>query len=512
MEIKKIKICNFRGYKNQTTIEFGKITAFIGKNDIGKSSILEALDIFFNDGKEIKIDENDANIDEKLSGNQEIVISICFTNLPQSIIIDELVQTTLQNEYLLNLSGELEIIKKFNKGSNTPKVFIKANHPTNPKCADLLLKKNAELKKIIKDNSIVCDNLTNNSFIRQSIWKHYSTDLKLSEVEINVAKEDAKKIWEKLKTYLPVYSLFQSDRSNSDGDAEVQDPLKKAVKQILQEQNIQTKLNEVATTVREKLEEVTNRTMTKLRQFDDSIANSLSPVIPPTDSLKWTDVFKNVSISGDNSIPINKRGSGTKRLILLSFFRGEAERLAESEENQGIIYAVEEPETSQHTNSQINLIKAFKSIAEHNNVQVIITTHSPFIVKQMDYPSLRLITNSDAGEKTISNVNPSMLQYPSLNEVNYLAFGEITEEYHDELYGYLDENNLLDQYKSGKTTVSYIKVNKDRPLSTHNIIMTEYIRHQIHHPENTHNRKFTKEELKNSIEEMRNFIANNANN
>lgn len=512
MEIKKIKICNFRGYKNQTTIEFGKITAFIGKNDIGKSSILEALDIFFNDGKEIKIDENDANIDEKLSGNQEIAISVCFTNLPPSIIIDELAQTTLQNEYLLNLSGELEIIKKFNNGSSTPKVFIKANHPTNPKCADLLLKKNVELKKIVKDNSIACDDFTNNSLIRQSIWKHYSTDLQLSEVEINVAKEDAKKIWEKLKTYLPVYSLFQSDRSNSDGDAEVQDPLKKAVKQILQEQNIQAKLNEVATTVREKLEEVTDRTMTKLREFDNSIANSLSPVIPPTDSLKWTDVFKNVSISGDNSIPINKRGSGTKRLILLSFFRGEAERLAESEENQGIIYAIEEPETSQHTNSQINLIKAFKSIASHNNVQVIITTHSPFIVKQMDYSALRLIANSEAGEKTISNVNPSMLQYPSLNEVNYLAFGETTEEYHDELYGYLDENNFLDQYKRGKDTVSYIKVHKDRSISTHNITMTEYIRHQIHHPENTHNRRFTKDELKTSIEEMRNFIANNINN
>lgn len=33
--------------------------------------------------------------------------------------------------------------------------------------------------------------------------------------------------------YLPVYSLFQSDMKNSDGDNEAQDLLKEAVKQIL---------------------------------------------------------------------------------------------------------------------------------------------------------------------------------------------------------------------------------------------------------------------------------------
>ena len=36
------------------------MNAIIGKNDIGKSTILEALDIFFNDGQgAVKIDKND---------------------------------------------------------------------------------------------------------------------------------------------------------------------------------------------------------------------------------------------------------------------------------------------------------------------------------------------------------------------------------------------------------------------------------------------------------------------
>ena len=48
MKIKSIKLRNFRGYKEEVLIEFCNLTAFVGKNDIGKSSILEALDIFFN--------------------------------------------------------------------------------------------------------------------------------------------------------------------------------------------------------------------------------------------------------------------------------------------------------------------------------------------------------------------------------------------------------------------------------------------------------------------------------
>ena len=48
MRLKQIKINNFRGYKDETIVDFDNLTAFIGKNDVGKSTILEALEIFFN--------------------------------------------------------------------------------------------------------------------------------------------------------------------------------------------------------------------------------------------------------------------------------------------------------------------------------------------------------------------------------------------------------------------------------------------------------------------------------
>ena len=224
MKIAKVKLENFRSYKDEVIIEFGDLTAFVGKNDIGKSTVLEALDIFFNESKGvIKLDKDDVNKQALEQGDSETIISVCFEDLPSTIIIDSTNQTTLQDEYLLNSQNQLEIIKKYSNGGKE-KVFVKSNHPTNESCKDLLLKKNTELQKIIKDSAITCSNQTVNATMRSSIWNHFNSDLQLSEIEIDVTKGDTKSIWDKLQSYLPLYSLFQSDRKNSDGDDEVQDP------------------------------------------------------------------------------------------------------------------------------------------------------------------------------------------------------------------------------------------------------------------------------------------------
>lgn len=101
MKIESIKIKNFRSYKEETIIRFDNLTVLVGRNDIGKSTILEALDIFFNDGGGIiKIDKSDLNIQAARNGDSETVISVCFSELPESIIIDSAVQTTLADEYI----------------------------------------------------------------------------------------------------------------------------------------------------------------------------------------------------------------------------------------------------------------------------------------------------------------------------------------------------------------------------------------------------------------------------
>lgn len=346
--------------------------------------------------------------------------------------------------------------------------------------------------------------------MRKAIWKFYeeTLDLQLVEFEVSKLKEEGKSILSKIESEFPLYTLFQADRKNCDEDSEVQDPLKEAVKEILKNEELQKELEGIADKVREKLIDVSERTLEKLKEMSPEIASTLQPIIPDTNSLKWTDVFKKVSICGDENIPINKRGSGVKRLILLNFFRAEAERRLQEKNIPKIIYAIEEPETSQHTENQKKLIDAFIKLSENQNTQVILTTHSPNIVKKLDFSNLRLIKVEEKN-KSVCEVIKEQLPYPSLNEVNFSAFSEVTEEYHNELYGYIEENSWLNEYKLGKTTREYIREMKKGnkiELKTEHKILTEYIRHQIHHPENKNNILYTTEELQESISLMREFI------
>ena len=306
---------------------------------------------------------------------------------------------------------------------------------------------------------------------------------------------------------MPLYSLFQSDRKNSDGDSEVQNPMKLAVQEILKDPILKASLDKVAQEVEKKLTDVSAKTLEKLNEMNPEIADSLTPIIPSPDSLKWIDVFKSVSIACDEDIPINKRGSGVKRLVLLNFFRAEAERRKREENIPSIIYAIEEPETSQHPNHQRKLIEAFIELASAEKTQIILTTHSPSIVKLLDFEHLQLIKNR-AGKEVI-NVERGDLPYPSLNEVNYLAFGESNDEYHNELYGFIESEQLLNEFKNGKETMLYNKILRNGNIREEQIVLNDYVRHQIHHPENTENIRFTNEQLQQSIGEMRQFIKEN---
>lgn len=152
------------------------------------------------------------------------------------------------------------------------------------------------------------------------------------------------------------------------------------------------------------------------------------------------------------------------------------------------------------------MIEAFKKLAAAANTQVILTTHSSYIVKQLQFTDVRLIKENEEGNKEILGVLPGQLQYSSLNEVNYIAFNEVTEEYHDELYSFIEHQGWKNSYIQGKPTRLYKRKCKDNSIKDEQKVLSEYIRHQIHHPDNKNNPRYTREELRQSIDLMREFI------
>lgn len=529
MRIKAVKIENFRGYKEETSVDFDNLTAFVGKNDIGKSTILEALDIFFNDGKGcVKLDKDDIckpSSKEEQDEERDIKISVVFDDLPDEVVIDDSYPTNLSSEYLLNKDGLLEVVKEYHNAGKA-KVYLWANHPQGECVRDLLSKKQTELKKMVKELSLNSDTRIN-SEMRHAIWEHYEDSLQVGECKVDISKEDAKAIWTKLQTFLPVYSLFQSDRSNNDGDGEIQDPLRESVKQILNDDEVKNSLDAVYQKVAASLKDVAARTVAKMAEMDGNLSETINPRIPSAEDLKWADVFKNVSITGENSIPMNKRGSGVRRLILLNFFRAEAESREKSSVNAGIIYAIEEPETSQHAANQRLLAEAFKRLSESDNTQVVLTTHSATMVKALTYDDIRIVEESESGKKEISRIETRILGSPSLNEVNYLAFGEVTEEFHNELFGYLHERvkakrndvggiRKMDDWLSQQSGVPRVdSKHVNEYLGHKDATMPAYIRNYIDHPEekvdangNICREKPTSEDIRESIEFMVKLVKN----
>lgn len=381
MKLARLRIRNFRCYKTEIAFDFDDMTALIGRNDSGKSTVMDALDIFLNDGAP---DKHDAS---KGGEGRDLTIICEFTDLPPSAVIDEDYPTTLQVEHLLNADGRLEIHKTYSGHTATPKctsVSAYALHPTADGAADLPQLKNADLKARAKELGVDLTGIDQkvNAQLRERI-RGTIGDLKVAPAFIPLNDDNGKRAWDGIKAYVPAFALFKSDRASTDQDPEAQDPLKTAVKEAIKQK--EAELNAIASHVEAEVRKIAEATLEKIKEMDPTLAQQLKPQVA---TKKWDSLF-NVSITGDEDVPINKRGSGVKRLVLLNFFRAKVEQISRDRATAPVIYAVEEPETSQHPNNQRMLVSALMDLSEDN--QVIVTTHTPMLARTLPDTCLRYI-------------------------------------------------------------------------------------------------------------------------
>ena len=115
MRLVSLTVENFRCYVAPISVRFDHLTALVGRNDVGKSPLMDALAIFF---ETINPDKDDAS----KNGEPKLMrISCEFDQLPDSIVVDADFPTTLASEYLLSRSGTLVVRKTYNGALATPK-------------------------------------------------------------------------------------------------------------------------------------------------------------------------------------------------------------------------------------------------------------------------------------------------------------------------------------------------------------------------------------------------------
>ncbi len=396
MKLNKLKLKNFRSYSQETEINVSDLNVIIGKNDVGKSSILEALDIFFNG----KPDKNDLCIE---NDNSRIEITCVFSDFPEQLILDDTNPTSLSDEYLLNSDNKLEIKKSFPvsaSGSVSEESVIICDYPDNENLSDLLSKKRTTLQLQFDELGINPEgvNRTKSKELRNAIRNHFYEEGQITthQAEIKIDgrldnEDNRKKIWTNLKKYLPLFSLFFVDKQLNDQDSDIQDPMKEIIKEVLKRDNITPLLEQLKEAVQDASTDLADATITKLNDLDPELAETLRSNFPKEPT--WNSIFK-LTLEDERGVPLNKRGSGMRRLVLLSFFRAQVEN-RRTANAPNIIYALEEPETSQHPDFQLMIVNALKELSETDNAQVFFTTHNSNLAKEIPKESLRYVYSDD---------------------------------------------------------------------------------------------------------------------
>lgn len=212
--------------------------------------------------------------------------------------------------------------------------------------------------------------------------------------------------------------------------------------------------------------------------------------------------FKNSSFvlkeKNNMQIPLSSMGSGFEMIFSLIYTY-----YLTKQNGKNMIILIDEPELHLHPDIQKKFVDFLLDISK--DFQVILTTHSPILVKQIMYNDCikSIVINKD---KTISSINDLKLSYLSSNEINYIAFGLATEEYHNELYEELkDINGSSLSYKDFDNSYFINSKGEQKNYSwkshPNEVSLHTFIRNQIHH--RADNGQANYDDLKKSIDFMR---------
>ncbi|QZY50462.1 ATP-binding protein [Escherichia coli] len=119
-------------------MDINSLTALVGRNDVGKTTILDAFGVFF-EHKLCKYDATDKCVDSV--ENEDVSIGCIFSGADIPIVLDATSITNLKEEYLLNSNGKLEIYRVFAKGKGSSSVQAKCMAPQQKARNLYLLKK-----------------------------------------------------------------------------------------------------------------------------------------------------------------------------------------------------------------------------------------------------------------------------------------------------------------------------------------------------------------------------------
>lgn len=210
MQINSIIVKNFRPFKELQETKLGQMATIVGKNDAGKSSVLQAIDLFLDSKPEIEQDD----FHDTATKDENIIIECSFSNLPKSVQLEDTVETTLQEEMLLDENSFLRIRKTFSKEGKVVEIVIVTKNFQDKSFAELTTAKETDLNRLCKENDIEGSKsgrgITNKEKRKALRGIAQTKGISVGKYELKLQPKDG--LCKTLESLLPIFSLYRSEQ------------------------------------------------------------------------------------------------------------------------------------------------------------------------------------------------------------------------------------------------------------------------------------------------------------
>src|SRR5690606_5153137 len=365
MYISNLKITNYRGVKETRSINLARFSSVVGKNDAGKTIVLNAIATFL-DIKSFTITQTDFNDLSKPIEFEFQFSSDSISDLLETKVKSKVKKTEGLDEFINDLIFDNSIIYKriaYNIGKSWSEEHILINDFENSEIQGLYFKSDEEITAIVEKFGIV---------IPVEGKGRNSKAEKIKFIKEHFKDEPRANFWipddMKISSLFPEVEMFKADYG-----LEADTKFKTATVTEIEEyfSRVEDRLVIFKNEINAEMKKEADILKTYMQEYASNLLDSdISP------NVAWKDAIKSVDVSfqfagDDKFIPMTHKGTGYRRLFMVARFR----YLAQKSKGNNIIYLIEEPETFLHPTAQQDLLNALKELSNEN--QVVTTTHSP---------------------------------------------------------------------------------------------------------------------------------------
>ena len=452
MKIESLRIENFRSFKDETIL-FDNYTCFVGVNGSGKSTILNALNVFFRQYKDSKTDLSKLTIEDfhHKKIKDPIKITVTFTDLSDDAKND-LSDYTRQDKLIVSSVAtydpdlELAEVKQYGNRLGFQK-FRKYFE------ADKNGEKVSELKKIYEDLQRLYPDLPNpgTKAVMEAALKEYESN-RPDDCEL-IPSEDQFYGVSKGVNRLARYIQWIFISASKDVTEESEETKNTALGQLLartvrSKVNFTEKVGKLKKETQEEYQKILETEQSVLDSISSTLQNSLESWAHPgiTAQILWKqDSEKSVKVEepwaylkiGERGFEgdLARFGHGLQRSYMLALLQ---ELTKISEENvPTLIMGIEEPEIYQHPPQAKHLAETLYELSEKDS-QIMICSHNPLFIPGDNFEAIRLVREKDtpsfsytsklsyrelskklelSGQKALKEEGMLAKLYPSLNPV-----------------------------------------------------------------------------------------------